>query len=84
MQDFVQCNKFMLIMPALEGIPPKFGVKFVNATKFCSAGNYSGCFDIYCVKIYFCFLRNSCPTPCHYIPVGDEQRHSTFFQGIFC
>ena len=90
MQDFVQCNKFMLITPALEGIPPKFGVKFVKATKFCSAGNYSGCFDMYCVKIFFfffffffCFLRNSYPTRYHYIPVGDEQRHSTFFQGIF-
>ena len=53
MQDFVQCNKFMLITPALEGIPPKFGVKFVNATKSCSAGNYSGCFNMYCVKIFF-------------------------------
>ena len=51
MQDFVQCNNFMLISPALEGIPPKFGVKFVNARKFCSAGNYSGCF----VKICYAF-----------------------------
>ena len=55
MQDFVQYNKFMLITPALERSPPKFGVKFVNATKFFSAGNYSGCFNMYCVKIFFCF-----------------------------